>query len=319
MIDRRYEPATVLLYDPQATMRHNTRVALLGVGFGSVEAVATAEEFLTKASEKKYDLIMADTKGPDGLIAAVVQRIRHNEIGSNPFTNIMITTWDTSPEVVRASIRSGVDDLVGRPMSTQQIADRVSGLVSDRKPFVVAEKYIGPDRRHMVRLGPASNTLIVPNSLKAKVEDKPELDATPGNLKLALAAVNERKISIYTERFLELSKRDMSLTGGLEDLEKRRGLALEMIEMNKDLIRRLEGSELKDLLPLAVALDQLLDRVAGSPTELSEQDRGLMYQIPFALHKATEQARFSADMVFDIEKLSQEIRKRPKGAAGFPE
>jgi len=319
MIDRRFEPATVLLYDPQATMRHNTRVALLGVGFGSVEATATPEEFLKKASDKKYDLIMADTKGPEGLIAEVVQRIRHHEIGSNPFTNIMITTWDTSPEIVRAGVRSGVDDLIGRPMSTQQIADRVSGLVSSRKPFVVAENYIGPDRRNMLRLGQTANTLIVPNSLKAKVEDRPELDATPGNVKLALAAVNERKITIYTERFLLLSKKVMSLTGGLEDLERRRELVLQMLEINADLIKRIDGSDLKHLLPLADALEKLLERVAGSAKELSEQDRELMYQIPFALHKASEQARLSADMAFDIAKLSKEIRKRPKGVVGFPE
>ncbi len=319
MIDRRYEPATVLLYDPQATMRHNTRVALLGVGFGSVEAVATPDEFLKKASEKKYDLIMADTKGPEGLIAAVVQRIRHHEIGSNPFTNIMITTWDTSPEIVRAGIRSGVDDLIGRPMSTQQIADRVSGLVNARKPFVVAENYIGPDRRDMVRYGQGANTLIVPNSLKAKVEDRPELDATPGNIKLALSAVNERKITIYTERFVQLSKKVMSLTGGLSDLETRRELVLQMLEMNTDLMKRIESSDLKHLVPLADALGKLLERVAGSPAELSEQDRELLYQIPFALHKASEHARMSAEMAFDIAKLSQEIRKRPKGAVGFPE
>ncbi len=298
-------------------MRHNTRVALLGVGFGYVEAVGSPEEFIRKATESSYDLIVADTKGPAGQVNQIVEKIRLHKIGENPFTNILVTTWNTTPEEVQEVISSGVDDLVGRPMSTQQISERVSGLVTSRKPFVVAEDYVGPERRSIGRTVDSGSQLIVPNSLKAKVEDRPELAATPGNIKLALSAVNERKVTIYTERFVELSKRVMSLTGGLDDLETRRKLILQMLRMNEDLIERIKGTDLEHLVPLADALDKLLEKVGGSATELTDQDRELMYQIPFALHKASEQVRMSAELQFDIARLSQEIRKRPVGKIGF--
>ncbi|MBE7635448.1 response regulator [Sneathiella sp. P13V-1] len=316
-MDKRFEPASVLLYDPQATMRHNTRVALLGVGFGSVEAVGSLEEFTRKAKENSYDLIVADTKGPEGRVNEIVEKIRLHKVGENPFANIIVTTWNTAPEEVQKVISSGVDDLVGRPMSTQQISERVAGLVSSRKPFVVAEDYVGPERRSIGRVVDGNNQLIVPNSLKAKVENRPELDATPGNIKLAISAVNERKVSIYTERFVQLSKKVMSLTGGLEDLETRRKLVLQMLNMTEDLIDRIKGTELEHLLPLAEALDKVLEKVGGSATELSDQDRELMYQIPFALHKASEQVRMSAEMRFDIARLSQEIKTRPVRKIGF--
>jgi DNA-binding response OmpR family regulator len=306
-MDRRFNSASALLYDPQATMRHDTRVALLSVGFGNVEAVSTSDEFIDRANKGAFDLIIGDTKAKGLATNDLVRQIRQNSVGQNPFVNVIVTLWDTSPEMVQSGIQAGADDLISRPMSTQQIASRIGTLVTARKPFVVTEDYVGPERRSILREDALGNLMIVPNSLKAKVENRPDLDATPDNILLALSAINDRKITIYTERFLQYAKKILSLSGDLKDLETRREVVLQMLRMCEDLVKRITGTEHDHILSLVEALAKLLARVAGSVSEMSGQDQQLMFQIPTAIHIACKQARVSSEMAFDIRQLSQEI------------
>ena len=112
---------------------------------------------------------------------------------------------------MQSIIDSGADDLISRPMSAKQISERIGGLVRFRKPFIVTGSYIGPERRTIVRGLTAGSHMVVPNSLQAKVENRPDLDATPENISAALEAVNSRKISIYTEQFLRHSSQILGL------------------------------------------------------------------------------------------------------------
>lgn len=309
MFDHRYQLASVLLFDPQSSMRHNTRTALLNIGFGAVDAVNDHDVFLKKAKSGEFDLIIGDTRSGGGDTCKLVSQIRHNELGHNPFVNVIVTLWDTSPEHVQSIIDSGADDLISRPMSTKQISERIGGLVRSRKPFIVTDRYIGPERRQIVRGITTGSHMMVPNSLRAKVENRPDLDATPENIKAALEAVNSRKISIYTEHFLRYSSRILSLSNDLEQLDERVILISEMKTMNSDLEKRIRGTEFSNVGALCGALDDLLARMERSGNTLLEQEKELLMQIPFAIHKGCQELRETADLAFDIRDLSAKIRK----------
>ncbi|OUR75251.1 hypothetical protein A9Q83_17600 [Alphaproteobacteria bacterium 46_93_T64] len=309
MLDPRYKSSSVLLYDPQSALRHNTRIALLGIGFGEVDAVKDRSEFLERLEQEQYDLVIGDMITKEGNLNTLVSKMRQNDLGSNPFTNIIVTLWDTSPEFVNQGIRAGADDLISRPMSATQIAERVQGLVVGRKPFIVTEDYCGPERRQIVRGLSQGSMMIVPNSLKAKVENKPELDATPENIKLALSAVNDRKITIFTEQFLRHSTKIVALGGSLDDLDKRHLLVSQMISMNEELVRRISGTEYAHTQSLCEAFLGVLKRILASTSAVTEQDKELLYQIPFGIHKACKEVRHSANLVFDIEEISSQVKK----------
>jgi len=309
MFDHRYQLASVLLLDPQSSMRHSTRTALLNIGFGEVEAVSDHETFLKKAKSGNFDLVIGDARSGGGDTCKLVRQIRHNELGRNPFVNVIVTLWDASPDHVQSIIDSGADDLISRPMSAKQISERIGGLVRSRKPFIVTGSYIGPERRTIVRGLTVGSHMVVPNSLQAKVENRPDLDATPENISAALGAVNSRKISIYTEQFLRFSSQILILSNEKEQLEQRRVLILEMKQMNKDLEKRISGTEFSHVGALCGALDDLLNRILRSGDMLQEQERELLMQIPFAIHKGCQELRDSAGLSFDIRDLSAEIKK----------
>lgn len=308
MYDRRFQFASALLYDPQSSMRYNTRIALLNIGFGEVEAVTSLKELEERLEAGNYDLIVGDSRSNGGDTTGLVKKIRQHSVGKNPFVNVIVTLWDTSIEQVRAIIDSGTDDLLVRPMSSTNLNDRVQTLVQARKPFIVTGDYIGPERRQIVRgLSPVSH-MVVPNSLQAKVQNRPELDATPENVRAALQAVNDRKITIYTEHFLRSSSKILSLTNDGDDLKEREEIVRSLQVMNNDLVRRIEGTEFAHILSLCDALDDLLLKIAGSRDLLSEQEKELILQIPFAIHKGCKELRESADLAFDIQSVSRQLK-----------
>lgn len=308
MYDRRFQFASALLYDPQSSMRYNTRIALLNIGFGEVEAVTSLKELEERLEAGNYDLIVGDSRSNGGDTTGLVKKIRQHSVGKNPFVNVIVTLWDTSIEQVQAIIDSGTDDLLVRPMSSTNLNDRVQTLVQARKPFIVTGDYIGPERRQIVRgLSPVSH-MVVPNSLQAKVQNRPELDATPENVRAALQAVNDRKITIYTEHFLRSSSKILSLTNDGDDLKEREEIVRSLQVMNNDLVRRIEGTEFAHILSLCDALDDLLMKIAGSRALLSEQEKELILQIPFAIHKGCKELRESADLAFDIQSVSRQLK-----------
>ena len=309
MLDPRFSTASVLLFDPQSSLRHNTRVALLSLGFGSVVAVNDWAEFLERAEKGNYDLIVGDLISQEGNFQSIVRKVRHQELGKNPFINIILTLWDTSREHVYEGIQAGADDILSRPMSTTQLADRVNGLVTARKPFIVTEDYVGPERRQIVRGLSEGGLMIVPNSLKAKVENRPDLDATPENIELAMSAIKDRRVTIFTEQFLRLSNKVASMGIVLNDLDDRNTILQQMIKMNQELLGLIQGTEYDHIETLCGAFEDVLKRVEKSAKDLSSQDKELMFQIPFAIHTACKQVRKSANLAFDIEDVSTKLRQ----------
>ena len=309
MLDPRFSTSSVLLYDPQTSLRHNTRVALLDLGFGSVEAVSDWREFLARADKGKFDLIVGDLITHEGNLQNMIRQMRHHEIGRNPFVNIILTLWDTSKEHVFEGIQAGADDILSRPMSAVQVAERVNGLVTARKPFIVTEDYVGPERRQIIRGLSQASLMIVPNSLKAKVENKPELDASPENIELAMSAIKDRRVSIFTEKFLRLSSQVVSMGTVLSELDNRQAMIKQMKLMNGELINLIQGTEYEFLNSLCSAFDDVLQRTEKSAKEFSEKDKELMFQIPFGIHTACKEVRKSANLLFDIEEISTKLRQ----------
>jgi len=310
MASGNYHLASVLLYDPDPSLRHNTRSALLNIGFGDVVAVQEFGEFLDKASSGDFDLVLADTRASEGDTLSIIQDLRRNLLGKNPFVNIIVSLWDTSPDSVASVINSGADDLISRPMSRTHILERVIRQVEARKPFIVTTDYVGPDRRQVPRSYPEGSAMVVPNSLQAKVENKPEFAATPETILAALNAVNDRKVAIYTEQLMRLSSALLLLSGGFDDIGDREGVAQAMRSITERLARRIEGTQLAHVISLCDGLSDLLRNIEKSKAALAEQERELLQQIPLAIQKACQQAQDSASLVFDIRDVSARLRKR---------
>jgi DNA-binding response OmpR family regulator len=310
MTDGLYHLATVLLYDPDPSLRHNTRTALLNIGFGDVVAVEDFSIFLEKAATGNFDLVLADTRSPEENTLETIRDIRQNIMGKNTFVNIIVSLWDTSPDAVSNVINSGADDLISRPMSRSNILERVVRLVRARKPFIVTADYVGPDRRFVPRGYPEGSALVVPNSLQAKVENKPEFAATPESIQAAIKAVSDRKISIYTEQLLRLSSAIILLSGGFDERGDRQGVVQAMQQIAEQLEFYVKETKFAHVESLCSGLKDVLQNIENSQTALSDQQRELIIQIPFAIQKACKEVQESAALVFDIRDLSAQLRRQ---------
>jgi DNA-binding NarL/FixJ family response regulator len=307
MVEYSYRPATVLLYDPDPALRHNTRSALLNIGFGDVVAIEEYGEFIEKTSSREFDLVLADSRAVSGDPIEAIQKIRSHVIGNNPFVNVIVSLWDTAPGTVEKAINSGADDIISRPMSRTRILDRVVRLVSARKPFIVTSDYLGPDRRQVSRGYPQGAAMVVPNSLRAKVENRPEFAATPEAIQTAMKAVNDRKISIFTEQLLRLSSAILLLADETDIHGDREQVIRAMRQINEDLSSRIEGTEMTSVSNLCGGLNELLDNIRLSPQSLGAKEKELLKQIPYAIHKGCTEVQKSSTLAFDIRYISKEL------------
>ncbi|MEX1034511.1 MAG: response regulator [Sneathiella sp.] len=308
MTDSHYQSVRVLLFDPDPAMRHNTRSALLNAGFGDVVACTDPAELEDKAQAGEFDLILSETGTSDADTHQIIHEIRSHRIGRDPFVNVVLSLWNPAPEVVDKVMRSGADDLITRPMSRSQIISRIQRLVASRKPFVVTADYTGPDRRIATRISSAIPAMIVPNSLKAKVENRPELSATPEAIQLAMKVVNERKISIYTEQLMRLSSAVVLLFGTTGSAKDRKAIIAAMQDRNEALAAKVKGTKFEHVISLSDALGDLLQSIDIEGRPLSDKDRELLSQIPYAIHKACMEVHHTAGLAFDIRDVTSRLR-----------
>src|SRR3546814_12935952 len=114
-------------------------------GYRGIREFAQLGELQEAVGTSTPDLVVLDTHMPGGDACAMVQAIRHNQLGSNPFVPIIFTTWEADADVVRRVVDSGADGLPIKPLSPAQLLTRVNRPVSHRKPFNVPRDTIGPD------------------------------------------------------------------------------------------------------------------------------------------------------------------------------
>ena len=305
-----FNPASALLFDRHADFRHTTRSALLNIGFGEVEAIGDMAELVEFMATGDFDVMIADTSSEDDNVNELITQLRHNVIGKNPFVTVIITLWDSAHRHVHAAIDSGADDLLMRPTSTNAIKDRLTSLVRHRKPFIVTCDYIGPERRTGMRIDRMITPMVVPNALRAKVENNPEFAATAESIKLAMSAVNDRKISSDSERLLSLAMKLGAEETVAQERDKTNELLTEMKAVNSDLTARTGTANFGPVSELGQALQNAVHVIQRRDSMPTGRDSELLVQICRAIHKACKGAHDSAAHRFDIQNLATQIRDK---------
>jgi DNA-binding response OmpR family regulator len=148
MSNLRFNDVRVMLADSRSHIRNTLKTALTHAGLENIEH-ATRMDQVTEGLEQGLgpDILICDTGLEGGDTSEIIDAIRHNDIGRNPFLCILGISWNPTESEVDRVITSGIDLLVAAPMSPKQILDRVESLVRNRLPWVVTGDYIGPDRR----------------------------------------------------------------------------------------------------------------------------------------------------------------------------
>jgi len=168
MAEYDFSQVDVLVIDPQPPCLRIFREALMGMGVRNIATQAEPGEFARQPGASEADLIIIDADGADSASFGLVRTLRNDLSANNPFTCIIVTTWQPTPTLLARFTNSGADDLLLKPVSARQVRERVMGLIEGRRKFVVTADYFGPDRRKAPRPSSTVPMVEVPNTLRLK-------------------------------------------------------------------------------------------------------------------------------------------------------
>ncbi|CAA7626361.1 Response regulator (modular protein) [Candidatus Terasakiella magnetica] len=163
-----YTKITALICEPSSTIRSGIRFALNELGISCIEESNTFVLLSEACNSVNFQIIILNGMVDGNDSAYFVRQIRSVQTNCDPFVLTVLLLSSRDEAAVRSAMSSGTDSVLLIPFSSGQLRDQIIGHVERRKPFIVTQDYIGPERRNENRPGCASAPqIIVPNPVEA--------------------------------------------------------------------------------------------------------------------------------------------------------
>ena len=144
---RNRSDVTIALMDGNVGLLNTLRSSIKNQGYRQIAVYRNVAELEGRLHGAGFDLIIGDANSDDDAMLDFVRRVRAGNLGRNPFTAVIVTTWNSDWSVVRRAVDAGVDDILVNPISPGKLFERIQQIVENRKPFIVTADYTGPERR----------------------------------------------------------------------------------------------------------------------------------------------------------------------------
>lgn len=99
------------------------------------------------AQNSEFDLVMVEAALADGSGFEFIRWLRRDGPEFNRTTSVLVVTSGTRLDDVAAARDSGANFVLAKPITPQVLLQRIIWLGRDRRMFVDAAGYAGPDRR----------------------------------------------------------------------------------------------------------------------------------------------------------------------------
>jgi CheY-like chemotaxis protein len=138
----------VLVVDDNAQMRMLVRSMLRGIGIFNCGEAGSVADGIAELRKAPTDVVLLDLamKPDDGI--EFVRRVRRMTGSPNPFLSIIMMTGLAQRPQVAAARDAGVNSFLAKPISGRSLAEHLLAAIKDSRPFVRADNFFGPDRRH---------------------------------------------------------------------------------------------------------------------------------------------------------------------------
>ena len=310
-----FENIRVLIGDPNREIRDAVRGGLYEHGFRYIIVTDRMSVVETAVATNKVDLLVCDTELPDGDLYDLVYRIRHHELGDNPFIVVTALITAPTPKLVKKIFDAGCDDLIPKPISTGLLFERVLNLARNRKPFVVTSDYIGPNRRAEPRPGAQQISQIdVPNPLKTKAADDASEEDLQAEVDRVANVLNEQKMEQHAHRINYLVERIVPLYEDgtadesiVPDLDR-------LLYVSEDISRRLQGTRYDHVGELCQSMVNVVRAVRQAPLSPDRKDIALLPALAQAIKCAFQPPEHVVALANDIsatvkERTSKDVRR----------
>ena len=117
------------------------------IGFSICEWAKDGDHALRVIERERPDICITDLvmPGMDGL--TLTKRLRDPVNSPNPLIPIILMSANISRRTLFAARDAGVNEIVAKPLKAKLVFDRLFEVIERPRQFVVAQHYIGPDRR----------------------------------------------------------------------------------------------------------------------------------------------------------------------------
>jgi DNA-binding response OmpR family regulator len=167
-LKRNRAAVSIAMVDENVVLTNTLRSGFKILGYGGIELYRDVASLEVSLYGARFDLIIGDGDINGGKLLDLVRRLRNGEVGRNPFTAIIITSWSREWSMVRRAIDAGADDILANPIFPGRLMDRIKVIIEHRKPFIVTADYTGPDRRRDPSRASTIPAFWPPNSLAEK-------------------------------------------------------------------------------------------------------------------------------------------------------
>lgn len=143
----------ILILEDNEHMRSLMTGVLKALNVGDVLALEKGDDAFRRISDFGPDLVITDwhMKPIDGL--EFVRKVRTSADSPNPYIPIIMVTGHTEIQRVQEARDAGVNEMLAKPISAENLYGRVLSVIENPRPFVRSSDYFGPDRRRR-DLGP---------------------------------------------------------------------------------------------------------------------------------------------------------------------
>lgn len=311
---------SVALADTNQQLRASLKGVLHHHGFRQIQDANTVVALEEIVRNNSPDLILCDVDLPEGEserpvgnVCQMINRLRHNKVGQNPFASVILFIEEPNETTIRQASMAGIDDIQIKPVVAQKVINRVEFLIEKRKPFVVTTDYIGPDRRKGARAGSQEIPLVdVPNTIAAKANGTYNPSMVHHEIKQTLWDINAQKIerhafqvSYLVERIVP-AYREGKINKEVLDHVKR------LVIVSKDIVDRLEDSDYGHIADLAETLKTVARSLYDSGTEPRSKDLNLLSELATAISATFKMDQSSAEFTKQIRSSVEEKYSRNK-------
>ncbi|HEY1721907.1 MAG TPA: response regulator [Magnetospirillaceae bacterium] len=300
MLDVSYRGVEVVLAEQSGEFGDLIAPALMAKGIRDLVVCRDAHALHDTIDARQVDVILCDIELPGLKFRDTVQRIRRNEIGQNPFVQIVATMNESARPLVRQAIGAGIDDLIRKPMPMDRVLNRFEQLTKPRRPFAITESFIGPNRRQGMRPGENVQLVQVPHSLRHKLVEQLQRFEVQQRIDRSWREVAERKSRVKPEAIYALSDRVIAFFHGKGSEETLKRDLRYLVEKSEELILRCEGIGAHHLNELATSMRGVVRGLVMAPENKRRTHARLMPDLTRAAHLSLAKPDDAIETVVEI-------------------
>ncbi len=190
-----FESVDAILVDRNQLIRSGAKSGFFQHGLRGVRDLSSIEAMVSEIKDQFFDVLILDSGESIDLACQVIWQIRHGYLGNNSFIVILALSDEGDKRGAARLRHAGADQIVPKPYSVNLMIEHLKHLMTNRRPFVVTNDYIGPDR-FMDSDKPSTNIpkFDVPNTLQIKVSQTVDPAKLHHYVSSAEANINDQRV-----------------------------------------------------------------------------------------------------------------------------